>query len=244
MPSVDAVCFDLDETLCVSKLSDHEFNNKVFERAGIDPIFSPRELRAIDPEDVKREQRHHSSDEDSVKDITEFYTNLYRATVRSTDADIEPESLLVEELGKIAGDLYDPTDVVFREGAEDILTYVQKYYKVGLITNGKRETQMAKIEELGITDIFDTRVICDPNRGINGKPAPEPFEMALGGLSTSPVDTVHVGDSHSEDILGAYNAGFQTVWVPINRPHEDLPSDPNPLPTHRVESLDDLYTII
>jgi len=244
MGSVDAICFDLDETLCDSELSDHEFNNRVFQRAGIDPIFSPWELRAIDPEDIERENKRRSSNGDSIKGIAGFYTNLYRATVRSIGTDIEAESSLIEELGKIAGELYDPTAVTFREGAEETLKYAREHYKVGLITNGKKETQMAKLEELGITDAFDTVVICDPTKGISGKPASEPFETALADLSTSAKNTIHVGNSHGEDILGAHNAGFQTVWVPMNRAHEELSSEPDPAPTYRVEMLGELRSIL
>lgn len=233
MSSVDAVCFDLDGTLCVSERSDRQFTGEVFERAGIDPIFSPADLRAVDPADVE-----------PAENITEFYTNLYRATVSDIDVDVDPESRLVEELGELAGDLYDPTAVTFREGAEETLAYVRERYEVGLITNGKRETQTTKIEQLGLTGTFDTTVICDPGRGIDGKPAREPFEMALADLSTSAGKTMHVGDSLGEDVRGARNAGVQSVWVPMNRPHEALPAEPDPTPTYRVNSLADLRTVI
>lgn len=242
MPSVDAVCFDLDETLCVSEWSDREFNNEVFERAGVDTIFSPSDLRAISPDDIKRES--NDNEFSGADNITEFYTNLYRATVRSIDTDIDPDSPLIDELGELAGDLYDPTAVKFREGAKETLAYVREQYKVGLITNGKRETQTAKLKKLGITDTFDTTVICDPNRGVDGKPVRDSFEIALADLSTSAEKTIHVGNSHGEDVVGAHNAGFQSVWVPMNRPHEELPAAPDPAPTYRVQSLTDLLTII
>lgn len=233
MPSVGAVCFDLDGTLCVSERSDREFTDEVFERAGVDAIFSPSDLRAVDPDDVE-----------PAGNVTEFYTNLYRATVRDVDAEIDPDSPLVEELGALAGDLYDPTAVTFREGAEEALDYVRERYEVGLITNGTRETQTTKLEKLGITGTFDATVICDPSRGIDGKPAREPFETALADLSTSAESTLHVGDSHGEDVQGAHDAGFQSAWAPVNRPHEELPSEPDPAPTYRVEWLADLRTVV
>jgi putative hydrolase of the HAD superfamily len=233
MPSVEAVCFDLDDTLCVSKWSDHEFNSEIFKRTDTDPIFSPSDLRSVNPKDIE-----------SAENVAEFYTNLYRATVRNIDTDVDPNSPLIEKLGKLAGDLYEPTAVTFRKGAEETLKYVRKHYTVGLITNGKRETQTTKLKKLGIIDTFDTAVICDPNWGIDSKPAQEPFEMALADLSTSTENTLHIGDSHGEDVLGAHNAGFQSVWAPINRSHEELPSEPDPAPTYRVKSLTDLLTII
>lgn len=233
MPSIDAICFDLDDTLCVPEWSDHEFHNKVFERTNIDPKFSPRDLRAIDPDEIE-----------PAENITEFYTNLYRATIRNIDTEINPDSPLIEELGKQAGDLYDPTAVKFREGAKELLEYVGEHYQIGLITNGKRETQRTKLQKLGLTERFDTTVICGPSQGIDGKPALEPFEMALADLSTSADKTIHVGDSHGEDIIGANKAGIKSVWVPMNRSHEEVTSEPDPAPTYRVKSLTELHTII
>lgn len=244
MSPVDAVCFDLDGTLCESELSDHEFNKRVFNRADIDPLFSPEELRAIDPKDIEYERERRSNSERSTADMAEFYTNLYRATVRSIDTDIEPESSLVEELGEIAGELYDPTAVTFRNEAEDTLQYVCERYKVGLITNGREETQRAKLEKLGIADSFETTVICDPENGISGKPTSEPFEIAMANLSTKAKKTIHIGNTHGEDILGGHNAGLQTVWAPVSRPHEEYPTDPDPAPTYRVESLTELRSIL
>lgn len=40
-PAVEAVCFDLDGTLCISTYSDNEFTDRVFERAGLNPSFVP-----------------------------------------------------------------------------------------------------------------------------------------------------------------------------------------------------------
>lgn len=103
----------------MSEQSDHEFHTEVFERAGVDAIFSPTDLRAIDPDDIE-----------PAEDITEFYTNLYRAAVDNIDASIDPDSPLIEELGEAAGDLYDPTAVTFRQGAREALEYVRERYKV------------------------------------------------------------------------------------------------------------------
>jgi putative hydrolase of the HAD superfamily len=231
--SVDAVCFDLDGTICVPRRPDEEFNRAVFARAGVEPLFTPRELRALGPADIDR-----------ANDVTEFYTNLYRAAVRNYDTGVDPDSPLVEELGAIAGDLHDPTAVRFREGADRVLEHVGDRYPVGLVTNGKREVQTAKLNALGIADRFDAAVFCHPDRGVEPKPAREPFETALRELSTAGSRTAHVGNSHAEDVVGAHGAGLETVWAPTNRTHEDPPADPEPSPTFRADSLVDLLDVV
>lgn len=233
MPAVDAVCFDLDGTLCLPERSDREFLRAVFEEVGTDPLFTPADLRAIDAEDLG-----------PAEDVTEFYTNLYRATLHEVDAPASPDDPIVEELGTAAGDLYDPAAVRFREGAADALEYARRRYEVGLITNGTRETQQTKLEALGVADAFDAILVCDPDRGIPAKPAPEPFELALNRLGTTAETTVHVGDTLGEDVAGAHEAGLRSVWVPTNRPHEEHPADPEPAPTHRIRSMADLPEIL
>lgn len=237
MTSVEAICFDLDGTLCVSSRSDADFHTEVFERAGVEPLFTPRELRATDPAAIGREQA-------DAQGLAGFYTRLYRATARHIETDVDPDAALLDDLGALAGDLHDPTAVQFRDGAEELLSYVGDEYAVGLITNGRRETQTRKLEALGIAEVFDATVFCDPDRGIDAKPAREPFELALDGLRTRPGATLHVGDSHAEDVCGAHRAGLRSVWVPPDRPHEDPPADPEPAPTYRVSSLEELNDLL
>lgn len=233
MTDVEAVCFDLDSTLCVSNQSDSDIHGAVFDRAGIDPIFTPAEIRAVDSADIE-----------TAETDAEFYTNLYRATVanRSTAGDVEPS--LLEELGEITADVVDQTDVSFRPGAEEMLAYARDRYEVGLITNGGERTQTAKLETLGIADAFDVAVFCDPTDGIDPKPSTEPFRRALSGLSASAANTVYVGNDHSADVVGAHDAGLQSAWLPLVRAHETAPSEPDPAPTYRLESPTDLSSIL
>lgn len=231
MPPIEAVCFDLDSTLCLSNQSDQEIHAEVFDRAGVEPFFSPADLRAVDSTDVE-----------TAESNVEFYANLYRAAVEGLPVDPEPS--LLAELGELTVDVVDETDVSFRPGAREALDYAHEHYEVGLVTNGGMETQRAKLETLGIADSFDVTVYCDPAAGVDPKPATEPFDRALAGLSASPEGTVYVGDDHKADVVGAHRAGLQSVWVPPNRPHESHPTDPDPAPTHRLESLTDLPMVL
>jgi HAD superfamily hydrolase (TIGR01509 family) len=228
-----SVCFDLDSTLCLSTQSDHEIHEEVFDRVGIEPLFSPGDVRAVDTTTL-----------DAAESDTEFYTNLYRAAVQqSTERGIEPS--LLADLAEITTDVVDETAVRFREGAESALQYAREQYdEVGLITNGGEQTQTAKLETLGIDGDFDVTVFCDPSEGIRPKPATEPFELALSELNATPEQTVYIGDTHSSDVVGAHRAGLQSVWAPVDRPHEQTVADPEPVPTYRLDSIGDLPTVL
>jgi putative hydrolase of the HAD superfamily len=233
MSDITAVCFDLDSTLCVANQSDDDIHQEVFETAGIDPIFTPADIRAVDSAEVE-----------TAESDAEFYTNLYRATISNLPSSPDVDTALLRELGEITTDVVDETDVSFRPGAEDALEYARHHYEIGLITNGGKQTQQEKLETLGIEDMFDVSVFCDPTRGVNPKPASEPFRQAVAELSASAGKVVHIGDDHSTDVVGAHTAGLQSAWVPHLRSHESLPSAPDPTPTFQLDSPADVATIL
>jgi len=72
--------------------------------------------------------------------------------------------------------------------------------------------------------------------GVHPKPHPAPFRRALDAVDATPERSVYVGDSLEADVAGANDRGMTSVWVPFDRPHEDLPADPHPAPDHRLDS--------
>lgn len=233
MLDITAVCFDLDSTLCVANQSDDDIHQEVFETAGTDPIFTPADIRAVDSAEIE-----------TTKSDVEVYTNLYRATISNLLSSPDVDTALLRELGEITTDVVDETDVSFRPGAKDALDYARHHYEIGLITNGGVQTQQEKLETLGIEDMFDLRVFCDPTRGVNPKPASEPFRQAVAELSASAGEVIHIGDDHSTDVVGAHTAGLQSAWVPHPRSHESFPSAPDPTPTFQLDSPADVSTIL
>ena len=231
MRSVEAVCFDLDSTLCIRNQSDEAIHQAVFRRAGIEPLFSPADLRAVNSTAVA-----------SAESDAEFYANLYRAAIRTHTSDLDPTVL--SELGQITTEVIDESDVSFRNGANEALEYVRERYRVGLITNGAETTQRQKLQTLGIPDAFDVTVFGHPANGVAPKPASEPFEIALRRLEAQPESTVYIGDNYHADVVGAHDVGIQSVWVPRGRSHHTPSENPNPAPTHRLDSLSQLLEIL
>lgn len=226
MPSVEVVCFDLDDTLCVPALSDETFHHRVAERVDTRPPFSAGQLRGV-PDDAIEQPAT----------TTEFFTNLYRAAAERYDAEVEPDDPLVERLGEAAGELSAAVGVEFRDGARRALEFAHDHSRVALVTNGRPETQSPKLRQLGIADEFDRVLCCHPGGACPPKPAPEPFEWVCSDFEIAPETCVMVGDSHPADVVGAHGAGLRSVWTPTNRPHEAPPGDPEPAPTRRIEAM-------
>jgi HAD superfamily hydrolase (TIGR01549 family) len=233
-----AVCFDLDGTLCESDQSLAEIHRETFERAGVEPFFSPSDVQAV-PDDAV----------ETAETAPEFYRNLFAATVARLDADtdtagpVDPDDETLWDLGEAATEVVDARAVSWRDGAEAALDYVRERYTVGLVTNGGQQTQTAKLNRLGITDAFETTVFCDPAAGIDPKPAATPFEVALSELGVSPAETLYVGNSFAADVVGARDVGLDVVWIPDDGAAEP-PEKSSVEPTHRLDSLTDLPTVL
>lgn len=93
-----------------------------------------------------------------------------------------------------------------------MLSYLrEKGYKTGLITNGYSKLQNAKIDLLGIRELF-TEIIITGDYEIH-KPDTRIFDIMREKLSLNPEEIVYVGDNPVNDIIGARNAGWKTVWI-------------------------------
>lgn len=83
--------------------------------------------------------------------------------------------------------------------------------KTGLITNGFHALQYAKIDILGLRSCFD-EIIVTGDYGIH-KPDKEIFDIMREKFVFSPEEMVYVGDNPVNDIKGARDAGWKTVWM-------------------------------
>ncbi len=84
-------------------------------------------------------------------------------------------------------------------------------YKTGLITNGTHKLQYAKLNNLCLSEHFD-EIIATGDYGVH-KPDREIFDIMREKFGFSPDEMVYVGDNPINDIEGARNAGWHTIWM-------------------------------
>ena len=96
------------------------------------------------------------------------------------------------------------------DGMKEVLEYLSKKYKLGLITNGSTDVQNAKIDALGIRHYFEIILVSEA-AGIS-KPEKEIFLMACRELGIEPENAVYIGDHYENDYLGASQAGLHAIW--------------------------------
>lgn len=227
MSSPDAVCFDLDGTLCVSEQDPGTLLETAFLTADADPSFGVGDLAAVDVGALP-----------TAETDLEFYEAYFRAGARRAGADPSDPALSVVATAYL--EQLDPAAVRPREGAVQAVEAAREAGPVALVTNGGEAIQRRKLDAIGLADAFDAVVCCDPANGIDPKPNPTPLELALDQLAVQPEDAVLVGDSLSCDVRGARAAGMSSAWVPTTEPDPQ----PDPEPTHVFQSLLELQTLL
>jgi putative hydrolase of the HAD superfamily len=203
---VDAVLFDLDDTLCVYEQTADEVLTGAFDAVGVDPFFDGDEYVARF---------------DEFLDAGEEIAEIRRACFAAFAEEAGHDDTLGHEVAAAYAERRDPSGVAFTPGAREALDAVADDYRVGMVTNGDPGLQKPKLDTLGIADCFETVV----HGGVDApyKPNPEPFHLALEDLGVAPERAVHVGNSLESDVRGALAAGLDVAWIANGRVPEPQP---------------------
>jgi len=92
----------------------------------------------------------------------------------------------------------------------EVLEYLNKKYKLHIITNGFHKVQHVKLKYANLTKYFDT-IITSEKAGMM-KPDPKIFEFALETTNARSSESIYVGDDLEVDILGCQNCGIDGVY--------------------------------
>ena len=120
---------------------------------------------------------------------------------------------------------------------DEILTYLKnRKYKLHLITNGFERVQWRKLENAQIASYFSTVITSETACCL--KPNKEIFDFAIGKAGCCYNESIMIGDNLDADILGAMNAGMDTIFV--NHINEVTTLKP----THIIYHLKELEDIL
>ena len=218
--AIRAVLFDLDGTLCRYRRSPGELLSVAFEREGLDPLFTvDAYVEAFD---------RFADGADGMADLRE---RCFAALVEERGHD----PAVGRSLARTFADERDQRDVVALPGAHDLLDALEDGYRLGVVTNGPRDAQLAKLDGLGRREAFDV-VVCAGDE-TPPKPNPDPFERTLSALGVAPSEALFVGDSPTTDVAGANAAGLVSVLVGDR-------TDPEHTPDARLRSLDGVARLL
>ncbi len=118
------------------------------------------------------------------------------------------------------------------------LEQLKDKYSLGIITNGDSIAQRKKIEHAGILKYFDEDHIFVSGDFAFKKPDTRIFEYAMKSLNVKPEESIYVGDIFSNDVIGAYRAHMNPIWIWT---HGDRKCTAN---ITRIKKISDLLRIL
>ena len=220
MEQIEAILFDLDDTLVQYERSPGEVLQASYEIIGSDPMFSVEDYYA-----------RYDEFAETCESMDELRSECFAA--------LADENGYERQQGRDVADTFsgerDQTNVELLPAVPRVLNALSRKYRLGIVTNGAQDVQRQKINAVSLERWVDTIVIA--GHEIPPKPDPEPFERAIQSLNATPATTIHVGNSLETDIAGASAAGLHSIWI------SDADTIKGYTPTHRIESLGDLLSL-
>ena len=97
------------------------------------------------------------------------------------------------------------------EGAQELVKYLSKKYKVYCASNAIYNQQINRLKLSNMHDYFSGFFISEKIG--KQKPSKEFFDYCFNNLDgIKPEETIVVGDSLTADVLGAKNYGLKSIW--------------------------------
>jgi putative hydrolase of the HAD superfamily len=219
---IDAVLFDLDETLLDRTSSLRSFLDDQFERfSGSLGSVSLDEWRDTF---LALDQRGHV-----------HKTLVYPAILREFGGDASAGNDLFADYSSHCAAFATPF-----EGMDKTLAAIRALgLPIGIVTNGETDFQTKHIEALRLQSLVDA-ILISQREGLR-KPDAALFHRAVNRLLVSANRCLFVGDNPVEDILGAAATGMQTAWF---RGSMDWPVDQPPNPGATIDRLEAILDLL
>jgi HAD superfamily hydrolase (TIGR01549 family) len=204
--SVKAVLFDLDDTLFDHH---HSMQHGLLAVHKHYPVFHTITLEELETTYTSLIDRWHLKVLAGELTVDEARIERFREVFA-----VYGETVSLEEAG-YASHIYRVDYQAKRQliaGADTLLKHLRATgVQIVIVTNSTVVEQHPKLAFLGIAELVDVLIISE-EVGI-AKPHRAIFDAALTQAGRQPNEVVMVGDSWSNDIIGAYGVGIRAVWL-------------------------------
>ena len=258
--AVDAILFDLDDTLIVDEAVSKEAlastAKKAASECGIDPACMTKDVHRIGSSLWREGPCHPYTKaigisfheclwgrfEGETPELTALrnWATRYRVEVFSAAlaAQEQPDEDLAEKLSAHFSTERRRLQRLMPDAVETLVR-LKATHKVALLTNGAPDLQREKIAASGLGPHFDA-IAVSGERGV-GKPKPEIFQMLLADLGVTADRAVMVGNSLERDIAGALNANLAAaIWIQVPGSEERADVSPH----HTIRGLHEIPAIV
>lgn len=185
LDQVDAVIFDLDDTL---------YSEKDYVRSGyraVATVFA------------------------QVENMEAKLWEAFERKLPAIDVVLEAEGILDPQNKEKALQAYRShmPDIMLYPGVEQLLRRLKQNKKLGLITDGRPEGQRAKIESLRVATFFEKIIVTDEMGGpAYRKPNEAAFRLMQHALDVPYEKMVYIGDNINKDFIAPQNLGMKTIY--------------------------------
>lgn len=217
------VLFDADNTLLDFSATEAQALRRTMERRGL--TFTPERLARYTAINRELWDALHRGEVEQAWLKTERFRRFGAELGWSGDPAAWDEEYL-DALGDCGALL---------PGALELLKALKPYCRIGLATNGLQTVQRRRLADNPIVPYLDG-IFISQEMGV-GKPHREYFDRVLAQMGADHRSTVMVGDDLLSDIQGAVNARIDSIWYSPK-------GGESPLPTYRVERLDQVADIV
>ena len=183
LSDIDVVVFDLDDTL---------YSEKDYVKSGFLAVAS---------------KYPH------IKDFAERMWYSFKNGKKPIDTILSEENLLSEKNNCLTIYRMHFPSISLYDGVLSMIKRLKKKKKMAIITDGRPESQRAKIEALNISKYFDKIIITDEISGIEcRKPNPISFSILKEFFDCNYNQMVYVGDNIDKDFIAPEQLGIKTIF--------------------------------
>lgn len=130
-----------------------------------------------------------------------------------------------------------PSQLPLLAGAKENLEYLQKHYRLYIVTAGYEDGQLRKIESLNISHYFQKIYIVD---SLNKKRKFDAFKDILNRDQINPQELLCIGNSLSSEIKDGKDLGCTTCYFEFGEDRGHLPTDPRFKPDFHIQKHSEL----
>lgn len=223
--------FDLDDTLWAFSLNARDTYEEMYQKYRYDRFFDSFEHYYSLYQNHNLELWAEYADGKVTKDELNRQRYLYPLEAVGAGDSVLAKAYEKDSLSVI------PTKSRLMPHVHEVLEYLSPKYNLYILSNGFKELQVHKMRSSGIDKYFKKVVLSD-DIGIL-KPWPEIFHFALSATQSQLNESLMIGDSWENDIVGAAGVGMHQVFYNLSG-RVDLPFTP----TYQIADLKELLDLL
>jgi putative hydrolase of the HAD superfamily len=224
MPAIEAVIFDLDDTL---------YSERAYAFSGFAAVAAAFEDVLGDPAEAAARMK-------ALFD-TEHRPRVFNALLaeRGRPEDDELVARMIQAYRRHIPriELYPDADAALRR--------LRSACKLGLISDGRMVTQALKLKALGLQARLDKTIVTSELGPGYEKPHPRAFEWMAESLGVDHARCAYVADNAAKDFIAPNALGWTTVQIvrPDGIYRDASPADAG-TPRYTLDKLDDLEPVL